>query len=138
MPAPDPKVLTYDRGSQAFIITGATTNVAQVGSAKPVAATAYGIVGALSRTLQPPNLGLQIDVGGTGALTSGTVNVLGSLDGVNFDVIGTVVIAAGKLAAGSTQIQAFAGNAQFRYICASISNVVVSSGAPTISVSFDM
>lgn len=135
---PSQTVKAYERGSQAFFIQGANANVAQIGNAQPVGTTAYGIVPSLSRAMQPPNLGLQIDVNGTGAFTSGTVNILASLDGVKYGVIGSVVIAAGSLAAGSTQIQAFAGNAQFRYLCISLSNVAIASGAPTIDVSFDM
>jgi hypothetical protein len=135
---PSQSLITYDRGSQAVIIPGAAANVAQVGNAQPAGTTGYGVVAALSRAMQPPNLMMQIDVQGTGALTSATVNLLGSLDGIAWGVIGSVVIGAGNLAAGSTQMAPFGGNAMMRYVCASISNLVVASGAPLVKVSFSM
>jgi hypothetical protein len=136
---PSPSLITYDRGSQAFIVAAATSNVPQVGNAQPVGTIAYGIVASLSRAMQPPNLMLQIDTNGTGVLTSATVQLLGSLDGVKWGAVGSpVVLSGGGLSAGGTTLVPYVEDVVMRYVCASVTNFVVASGAPSLAVSFSM
>jgi hypothetical protein len=136
---PSPSLITYDRGSQAVIVAAATGNLPQVGNAQPVGTTAYGIVASLSRAMQPPNLMLQIDTNGTGALTSATVQLLGSLDGINWGAVGSAIALSGaNLTPVSTLLVPFVEDTVMRYVCASVTNLVVASGAPSLKISFSM
>ena len=136
---PSPSLITYDRGSQRLSSPRCDDDVPQVGNAQPVGAIAYGIVASLSRAMQPPNLMLQIDTNGTGVLTSATVQLLGSLDGVKWGAVGSpVVLSGGGLSAGGTTLVPYVEDVVMRYVCASVTNFVVASGAPSLAVSFSM
>ena len=136
---PSQSLITYDRGSQAVIIAAAAANVPQVGNAQPVGTIAYGIVASLSRAMQPPNLMLQIDTNGTGVLTSATVQLLGSLDGINWGAVGSpIVLSSANLTPTSTLLVPFVEDVVMRYVCATVTNFVIASGAPTLKVSFSM
>lgn len=131
-PTPKDTLLTYDRGSQAPIITGATTTVLQVGTAQPLGANAYGLPAVIQRGQMNPNYAVQIDINlasGTGAFSALVVNILGSLDGINYYIIYTITTATGGIffAAGAGQV---------RYLSASITTATVGSGAPTATISF--
>src|SRR5581483_5205842 len=99
-------------------------NVAQVGNAQPVGAVAYGLAPSNANDQLSQMIQVQIDV--TGSL-AGNVNLLGSLDGVNFYVLGTFAFAAGV---GSLQNNFGVGA---RFISASVTGT---SGTGTVTVSF--
>lgn len=115
---------SYERGGQAILVSAATGNVAQVGNAQPVLAVAYGLPPTNANDQLPQMIIIQIDA--TGSL-AGNVNLLGSLDGVKFYVMGTFafVAATGQL------IQNFGVSA--RYVSASVTST---SGTGTVTVSF--
>lgn len=120
-------VWAYERGAEAVLISGATGTVTQTGTAKPAAADAVGIVACRANSLAA-NAMVQVDTGGTGSWTALTVNLLGSLDGVNFYVLATFSAASGG-------IFPVAGAAQARYLSASITTATIASLAPTATVS---
>lgn len=121
----DPSYLfqSYDRGQQAVIIDGATGNVTQTGTAAPTTATVWGLTPFVTNGEIARQIGVQIDATNT---LAGNVNILGSLDGVNFYVVKTIAVTA---ATGS--LTTF--NLTTKYICASLTST---SGSGTITVSF--
>lgn len=137
-PAPSLTLYSYERGSQAILIpavgsstTSATSTIAQVGTAAPVGSNIFGVVAVTAYGDQPSNIMVQVDInrdGGSGAFSTLTLNLLGSLDGVHFYVIATFAAAAGGLFAG-------AGVAGCRYLAASVTTATVSSGTPNYNVS---
>lgn len=95
--------VAYERGSQAVILNlnaGSTAGGANdvSGTAAPTAAAVFSIVPVVSRGQLPPYSAFQVDLGG-GTATSAKFNIYGSLDGVNFYVIGTLTIASGTVGA---------------------------------------
>src|SRR6267142_171160 len=85
---PTPNCLSYERGSQMFIFQGVTTTQTQSGTAAPANAKVYGIVPIVSRGQMPYNIAVQVDVSaGTFDGAASEIDILGSLDGVNFYVI---------------------------------------------------
>lgn len=116
----------YERGGQAYFIKAASGNLAQVGSAQPVGTIAYGLPPTNSNDQLPEMIIIQIDA--TGSL-AGNVNLLGSLDGVNFYPLpgGTIAFVA---ATGSISSNFGVGA---RYITVSITGT---SGTGTVTVSF--
>lgn len=128
---PNPNLNAYERTTQALIFNQVAANQAQAGTAAPVNAKIYGMVGTLSRGQLPYTITLQIDVGGTGNINTGlVVTLLGSLDGTNFYSLGTVTLGATPLGF----IQTFSGISA-RYLTASIGGYGIASGAPTVTVS---
>jgi len=135
MPAPaiDPNIQAYERGTQAEFITGATGTVTQTGTAKPATAKAYGLPPVLRGGVESFNIGVQYDLNrdaGTGAFSALTLNILASLDGVNYYVVATIVTPAG--AAGFFQVSGLVA----RYLSCSITTATVGSGAPQATISF--
>lgn len=127
IPAPSPQLNAYERTSQAFIFNQVSATQTQTGTAAPSGANIYGMTGVVSRGQLPYNLALQIDVSG-GTLSALTVNLLGSLDGVNFYSLGSENSATGGLFPFSGILA--------RYITASITVFTSSGGSPVVSVSF--
>lgn len=131
-PAPNPLINAYERTTQSFFFNAVTANQPQVGQGAPAAAKQYAMVGVVSRGQLPYNLVVQVDISGSGALAAGnTITLLGSLDGVNYYSIGSIVIPAG--ATGG--IFPFSGILA-RYITASLTGYAAASGAPAITASF--
>ena len=133
-PAPDPNTFAYERGSQGFLISGATTTVAQVGTARPVGANQYGVVADSAFGQQPFNVTVQVDINlsaGTGSFSALLVSLLGSLDGLNFYPIT-------QFSAPTGGIFPSLGIGGARYISATIDTATVSSGTPQATVSFTM
>lgn len=129
---PDP---VYERGTQAILIDATTTTVTQTGTAAPTAtkANTYAIDASLERSVRKFNAMVQIDVpSGAGTLSALTVNLLGSLDGVNFYVIASFTGDAGG------GMEAVSGAVGVRFIAASITVLTSSGGTPTVTVSFSM
>jgi hypothetical protein len=82
----------YERGSQAILINASTTTVTQSGQAAPAGASVFGLPPTVSRGQLPSYISVQVD----GVLAAGdVVNLLGSLDGVNFYVIASATAGAG-------------------------------------------
>lgn len=121
-------VTAYERGGQAILVNAATGNVAQIGNAQPVGAIAYGLAPSNANDQLSQMIAVQIDVTGT---LAGTVNILLSLDGVNFypanNSGGSFAFAAGT---GLFEDSYGVGG---RYITASVTGT---SGAGTVTVSF--
>lgn len=117
---------SYERSGIAYFIKSATGNLAQVGSAQPAGTIAYGLPGTNANDQLPQLLVIQIDA--TGSL-AGNVNLLGSLDGVNFYPLpgGTIAFVA---ATGSISSNL---GVSARYITVSITGT---SGSGTVTVSF--
>jgi|SRR5581483_1876799 len=93
--------VAYERGSQAFILQNITTagggnDVS--GTTAPANAKVYSIVPTVARGQLPTYSAFQVDLGG-GTATSIKINIYGSLDGVNFYVIGTLTITSGTVGA---------------------------------------
>lgn len=120
------KVYAYERGTQAKLITGASATVPQVGTAAPVGADVIGVVYDKAGR-QPHSAAVQIDLTG-GTLSALVVNVLGSLDGVNF-----YVIASFNAVTGSGNLLGLV--AQWRYLSVSITTFTGSGGSPLVDVS---
>lgn len=116
----------YERGGQAYFIKAAAGNLAQVGSAQPAGTIAYGLPPTNANDQLPQMLIVQIDATGT---LAGNVNLLGSLDGVNFYPLSggtfTFTAATGQI------VSNFGVSA--RYVTVSITGT---SGTGTVSVSF--
>lgn len=92
MPGTAPVGTAYERGSQALLIAAATAVVTQVGQAAPVGALIFSLPPVVSRGQLPSYISVQVD----GNLAVGDiVNLLGSLDGVNFYVIASATAGAG-------------------------------------------
>jgi|SRR5581483_9741838 len=127
LPAPNNQMSAYERGTQKILIDSATGTVTQSGKAAPAAAQIIGVPPIIARGTIPSNWAVQIDVGGTGSFSALTVNLLGSLDGVNFYVVATFNAATGGLN--------FVSLEPMRYISASITTATVASGTPTATVS---
>lgn len=128
---PDPTIFAYERGAPVTLISGSTTTVLQVGTAKPLGANAVGVVADNAHADQPANCMVQINIGGTGAFSALTVNLLGSLDLVNFYILATFTTAGGS-------INPVFGAAQARYLSASVTVATVGSGAPTATVLLEL
>lgn len=116
----------YERSGIAYFIKAASGNLAQVGNAQPVGTIAYGLAGTNANDQLPQMLVIQIDATGT---LAGNINLLGSLDGVNFYPLPNGTFAF--VAATGQLISNFGVSA--RYITISITGT---SGAGTVSVSF--
>lgn len=129
VPAPNPLISMYERSTQAIIINQSTTTVPQASPpAAPAGVKIYGMAPTVARGQLPFQIFLQVDVGGSGSLSALSVDLLGSLDGVNFYKLGTVSAPAGG-------IFPFSGISA-RYLTADISTMTVASGTPTVTVSF--
>lgn len=131
-PAIDPLIQAYERGTQAELITGATTTVTQTGTAKPATAKAYGLA-PIRFTGEPFNLSVQLDINrdaGSGTFSSLIFNILTSLDGVNFYVQSTITVSTGL--GGWFPLAAVVA----RYVSVSITTATVGSGAPQATISF--
>lgn len=134
-PTPSDKLFTYDRGSQAFLISAATstTGYQQVALAAPVNSNVIGFPAIIERGQMNPNYAVQIDIAGTGALSALVLSILGSLDGINFYEIYRISDVTGTAPTGGIRFSS--GAAQVRYISAALITVTVGSGAPTVTVS---
>lgn len=116
----------YERGGISYFVKSAAGNLAQVGTAQPAGTIAYGLPPTNSNDQLPQMIIIQIDATGT---LAGNVNLLGSLDGVNFYPLsnGTIAFVA---ATGSISSNFGIGA---RYITVSITGT---SGSGTVTVSF--
>lgn len=87
--------VTYDRGSQAFIFPLSATNAnqQQVLQAAPTGATVFAMIPTVSRGQNPYQLAIQVRTSGT--VTGLSVQMLGSLDGVNFFSLGSAITTPG-------------------------------------------
>lgn len=132
-PTPKDTLATYDRGSQAFLITNAVATVLQVGIAQPLGANAYGLPPVLQRGALNPNYAIQVDIGAGAGFTALVINILGSLDGINYYSIYTI---DDVLTSASGAIRFAAGAGQVRYLSASITTYTPAAGTPTVTVSF--
>ena len=88
-------IQSYERGTQGMIFPLSATNVnqQQVGQAAPAGATVFGMVPTVARGQEPVYAAIQVRTSGT--VTGLSVQVLGSLDGVNFFAIGAAITAQG-------------------------------------------
>lgn len=86
-PAPSPTLLTYDRGTQAYVLVNQTAAQTQTGTALPAGSTAFAIPPAVSFEQAPPTYTFQLDAFGSPAAI---ITVLGSLDGVNWYSLGAL------------------------------------------------
>lgn len=118
----------YERGTQFKLIDAAVAVVTQAGNAAPAGAQELGVVANISRGQQGSTCMVQIDVA-AGTVSALDVNLLGSLDGVNYYVLASFT---GLTGGGIFPV---AGAAQARYLSASITTRTVGSGAPEITVS---
>ena len=82
------QTFAYERGSQAILINAAAANTGAfvAGSTPPAASAIVALPPTVSRGQLPFKLAVQVDF--TGTVTSTEVDLLGSLDGVHFYVIG--------------------------------------------------
>lgn len=116
----------YERGGQAVLVSAATGNVPQVGTAQPALAVAYGLPPTNANDQLPQMIIVQIDATGT---LAGTVTLLGSLDGVKFYAFPNSAFAF--TAATGQLISNFGVSA--RYITCTVTGT---SGAGSVTVSF--
>lgn len=134
---PNLQCSAYERGSQAFFLQGATTAQTQTGKAAPAGAKVYGIVPSVGREQQPYNIAVQVDVSAGAFDGTSRIELLGSLDGVNFYLLAQFTPVAGP-AAGINFTGGIAELVQAvaRYLTVSVS--VLGAGAPTYSISMTM
>ena len=126
---PTPNCLSYERGSQAFVFQSVSTTQTQSGTAAPANGEVYGIVPIVSRGQMPYNMAVQVDVSaGTFDGAASEIDILGSVDGVNFYVIDKITGPAGTVV-NATKLNSASGGlveiaAQIaRYITVAIPNV---------------
>lgn len=79
---------TYDRGSQAYILTNVTVANPQVGTAAPVGSIVYALPPAVAFEQEVPTYTFQVDA--TAGSTLYQFTAYGSLDGVNFYSLGAI------------------------------------------------
>lgn len=133
---PNNQCSAYERGSQAFIYQNATGAQTQTGHAAPAAAKVYGLVPSVGREQQPYNVAVQVDVS-AGAFDATTrIELLGSLDGVNFYIIQQFTPTAGPTGITFSGGIAELTQAVARYLTASVS--VLGAGAPTYAISLTL
>jgi hypothetical protein len=133
---PNPQCSAYERGSQAFVYSGATTAQAQAGKAAPTNAKVYGLVPSVGREQQPYNVAVQVDVSAGAFDGTSRIELLGSLDGVNFYVIQQFTPTAGPTGITFSGGIAELTQAIARYLTVSVS--VLGAGAPTYSISISL
>lgn len=85
----------YERGNQAMIyaLSATAANQQQVGQAAPAGATVFAMAPTVSRGQNPYQYAVQIRTSGT--VTGLSVQMLGSLDGVNFFALGAAITTVG-------------------------------------------
>lgn len=125
MPNPSPTLITYDRGNQAFILTGVSAANPQVGTAAPVGSTVYAMPPAVAFEQAPPTYTFQVD-SASGAPTLYQFTAYGSLDGVNFYSLGVIG------SAGTLGLSAFVDK-KVRYLTAALTTAATGG---TVSLSF--
>jgi hypothetical protein len=85
---PSPTLSTYDRGTQAPILTAVSGANAPVNNAAPAGSIVYAIPPSVPFEQTPPTFTFQIDASAGATLYQFTA--YGSLDGVNFYSLGTL------------------------------------------------
>lgn len=113
----------YERGTQAVIFASAAASGggnAQIGQAAPANAAIFALPPTVARGQQPTYIAVQIDF--TGTVTATEVDLLGSLDGVNFYIIGKFsgLTAGGIFTSGAGETATIDFPVPLRYISAAI------------------
>lgn len=126
-PAMSPLLSVYERGTQAFILTGASSTNAQSGTAAPAGSNVFALAPSRANDQLPDKISVQVDIA-SGTASGWDVQLYGSLDGVNFYAIGSAI--SGTTAGSITTTSVIA----VRYITASITTLTGTS--PALNVSF--
>ena len=122
-----PALSVYERGAQAFILTAATATNVQTGTAAPSGSNIFGIAPSRANDQLSDKISVQVDIA-SGTPSAWKVQVLGSLDGVNFYQIGSDI--SGTTAGSLTSIS----SNTVRYITAQIATLTGTT--PALNVSF--
>lgn len=120
----------YERGTQAILIPLGPTSAAQqqVGQAAPTGSNVVAIVPTVARGQLPVYVGILVR--STGTVTGGTVQLLGSFDGVNFFNLGATITAP---AAGGGVLTTVTPPLPVRFLAASVTTF---TGGGSVEVSF--